>query len=394
MTGFSLDLKRMRKEIKALGLDGWLFYDFRGLDPITLKILGFTSDMIGSRRWFYLVPALGEPRKLVSRVEIHKLDHLQGETRGYLSWRELEESLRGLLSGIKRVAMQYSPQNSIPYVSKLDAGMMELMRPLGVEIVSSADLVQSFEAIMNETEMRSHIAAGKSLRAIVDAAFGEIARAKKNGTDEYRIQQFILSEMEKEGMQIEDVPCVAVNEHCSDPHYEPTDKKHAKIVKGNLVLIDLFARKKGKDSIFADYTFMGYVGSSVPRKYGDVFEIVRDARDLAFKFVHNALKAGKEVRGFEVDDVARNHISKMGYGQYFIHRTGHSIGRTCHGNGANMDNLETHDERKIVPGLCFSIEPGIYLKEFGIRSEIDVYIDGKEAKISGLPIQTEIANIV
>jgi Xaa-Pro dipeptidase len=395
MAEFKLNLEKIQTEIRKEGLDGWLFYDFRGTDPLGLKILGFKSDMIRTRRWYYIIPAKGEPKKLVHRIELASLDHLDGDKRVFLSWKELHENLKWVLSGCKKIAMQYSPGNAIPYISKVDAGTMELVQSFGVKVFSSANLIQTFEALLTQEELGSHLSAAKSLRKIIDKSFIEIGKAlsDKNGTDEYQVQQFICSEMEKNGMQIEEMPIVAVNENSGNPHYEPSNKKFKKIGKGDLVLLDVFARNKGDSSIFADYTWVGYTGDSIPQKISDVFEIVRDARDQAFKFIYSNIKAGKEIHGCEVDDAARNHIKKMGYGDYFIHRTGHSIGRMCHGNGAHMDNLETRDERKLVPGLLFSIEPGIYLKEFGIRSEIDVYIEGKEAKISGLPIQTEIVKI-
>ncbi len=395
--GQSIDLKRMQSEIQKEGLDGWLFYDFRGTDPLGLKILKFSSEMLKTRRWYYLIPAKGEPKKLCHKIETGSLDHLPGNNKVlYLSWKELEIKLKEMLSNCKKIAMQYSPNNIIPYVSKVDAGTYNLISSYGIEIVSSANLVQSFEACMTSDEIKSHLEAGKSIRDIIDRAFKEIGDSLSSGrgTDEYAIQQFICAEFEKEGMQLEEEPIVAVNGHAGNPHYGPTKEKHSRIEKNNLVLLDVFARKKGEQSIWADYTWMGYTGSDIPEKIVKVFNIVRDARDKAYNFIKNSLKARKEIYGWQVDDAARNHISENGYGDYFIHRTGHSIGRILHGNGVNIDNLETKDERKIVDGLCFSIEPGIYLKDFGIRSEIDVYIEGNEAKISGLPVQEEIVKII
>ena len=396
MTQKALDVKKIQDEIKKEGLDGWLFYDFRGLDALGLKILNFKQDMIRTRRWYYFIPAEGEPRKLCHRIELSSLDHLPGDEKTvYLSWKELQESLRKILSGSKRIAMQYSRHNVIPYVSKVDAGTFGFLESLGLEIVSSANLVQTFEAVLSTQELKSHLAAAKSIRSSIDEAFCEIGRAvkSKEGTDEYKIQQFICSRLESDGMQIEELPIVAVNEHAADPHYEPTAQKHSRIKEGDLVLLDVFARKKGEESIIADYTWMGYVGTDVPAKMVEVFNVVRDARDKAYEFVRDSLAQKKEICGYQIDDVTRNYITQKGYGEYFIHRTGHSIGRMVHGNGANIDNLETRDERRIVNGLCFSVEPGIYLKDFGVRSEINVYIENGEAKISGLPVQTEIVKI-
>lgn len=391
-----MDINAMQKEIVKEGLDGWLFYDFRGMDELGLKVLGFSKDMIRTRRWYYLIPAKGEPKKLVHNIELASLDHLPGnEKEVYLSWTELSEKLSAMLKGIKKVAMQYSPNNAIPYVSKIDAGTFDLISSFGVKIESSANLIQKFEAVLSKDELKSHIEAGSAIRTVFDEAFAEIGMAvKSEGTNEYKIQKFICSQFEKKGLQVEELPIVAVNEHAADPHYGPSEKESSPIKKGDVVLLDLFARLKGEESIIADYTWMGFVGHDVPEKVLEVFDIVRDARDKGYEFVRDSLKAGKEICGWEVDDVVRGHIKKKGYAEHFIHRTGHSIGRMVHGNGANIDNLETKDERRIVDGLCFSIEPGIYLKdEFGVRLEIDVYIENGQAKISGGPIQKEIVKI-
>ncbi len=379
------------------GLDGWLFYDFRGSDPIAYRVLKLGPGKHVTRRWYYWVPAQGTPAKLLHKIEPHTLDELPGETIQYLSWQSQGAGLSRILGGKKLVAMQYSPHNAIPYVSRVDAGTIELIRGFGVEVVSSADLIQRFEAVWDDAQLASHRTAAEALRAIVDEAFAHVREAVtvKRGLTEYDLQQFILSRIHARGMTTSHPPIAAVNAHSADPHYTPAAAGSSPIVEGDLVLIDLWAKQTEPGSVYADITWTGYVGATVPAKQQEVFAAVRDARDAALAFVQTKVAAGDFPCGWEVDETARNVIRNAGYGEKFLHRTGHSIGEEVHGNGANIDNLETQDKRRLLPRTCFSIEPGIYLAgQFGIRSELDVYLSDREAIVYGLPLQTAIVPIL
>lgn len=392
-----LDIAPIQQALKSEGLDAWLFYFFHGNDPLATHILRLSESHFVSRRWFYLIPAVGEPQKLVHRIEMDALDAAPGNKIVYLGWRELEQKLNEILKPHKRIAMQYSANNAIPYISRVDAGTLELIRSIGCDVVSSADLVQMFEARWTPAQLKTHTHAVENLRTIVFDAFSRIAsdiRANKKVT-EFDIQQFISNRFDELGM-VSNSPCiVAVNEHSGSPHYQPTADKHSEIKKGDFVLLDIWAKlKQPADAVYADITWTGYVGESVPQKYTDIFNIVAGARDAAVDFIRKAIAEKRTIHGWEVDDVTRKHIADRGHGENFVHRTGHSIGLEVHANGANIDNLETKDERRLIPNTCFSIEPGIYLPEFGVRSEIDVYISETEVIIGGQPIQTHVIPIM
>jgi Xaa-Pro dipeptidase len=383
-------IENIQKELRSAGLDGWLFYDFHHRDPIAARVLGLNGGM-GTRRWFYLIPSRGTPRKLVHRIESGALDTLPGQTLVYSSLDELNKNLPRLIGRARKVAMQYSPRNAIPYVSMVDAGTVEMVRASGCSVVSSADLVQQFEASWTPGQYQSHLEAGRAIDRIVHEAFEHAAaqvRAKANLT-EYDLQQWILRKFRESSVTSDEPPIVAVGPHSGNPHYEPTEANAAPIREGDLLLLDVWGKLQRPRSVYYDITWVGYLGPEVPRRYSAVFEIVRAARDGAIAFVRESLKKGRKIKGWQVDAVARRIISDAGYARNFVHRTGHSIGQEVHGNGANMDGLETHDSRTILPHTCFSIEPGIYLKEFGIRSEVDVYIEGREARVTGA-VQTEI----
>ena len=378
------------------GLDGWLFYDFRHLDPIAYRVLLLDPSIHVTRRWYYWIPAVGTPVKLQHRIEPHVLDGLPGEARLYVSWREQQAALRTLLQSATRIAMQYSPMNAIPYLSRVDAGTLELLRSWGLEVVTSADLVQQFEAVWDDAQLISHQVAASGLRAIVDETFTFIGTSLAAGHQltEYGVQQYILSRMQARGLVTSSPPIAAVNAHSADPHYGPSAEGSAPIRRGDLVLIDLWAKQPEPRAVYADITWTGFVGAVVPARQQAVFQIVRQARDAAVAFVHQRVRDGAFPYGWEVDDVCREVVQQAGYGEYFVHRTGHSIGEEVHGNGANIDNLETQDARRLLPGTCFSIEPGIYLPEdFGIRSELDVYVSADDAVVYGQPVQTELVAI-
>lgn len=392
----------IQKALQAAKLDGWLFYDFRGSDPLALRILKLDEHAVGSRRWFYFVPANGECTRIVHRIEAGKLDALPGKKVAYSSWKEQHDALRNTLTDSNRkprVAMQYSPMNDVPYMSKVDAGTIELIRSFGAEVVTSAELVQQFEAVWSPEQLKTHIESSDKMHRIFFDAFAEIARRinADEPTTEYDIQQFIVRRWHEEGMGNEhDDPIVSVNANTANPHYTPKKDNSLPIKRGDFVLLDLASKfREPPDAVCTDQTWTGYVGENVPDEYTKIFNIVKEARDSAAEFVRKNVREGKPIRGADVDDVSRGVIVKAGYGEYFTHRTGHSIGEEVHGNGANIDNFETRDSRRIVPGTCFSIEPGIYMPgKFGVRSEIDVYVREKDIEVTGQPIQTEVVAIL
>jgi Xaa-Pro aminopeptidase len=397
----SLHHKRITAIQEALqeadALDGWLFYDFRGSDPLAYRILLLDPSRHVTRRWYYWIPATGEPIKLLHRIEPHVLNELPGHDYQYVSWEQQRVLLSSLLKGRRRIAMQYSPLNAVPYLSRVDAGTIELIRSFGIEVVTSADLVQRFEAVWTDEQLESHRYATEALRRIVDEAFAHVGASITKGRPltEYGLQQFILSRIHDAEMTTSSAPIAAVDAHSADPHYGPVESGSCPVTRDNLVLIDLWAKRTEPGSVYGDITWTGYTAKRTPPKQQAIFEHVRRGRDAALSFVQQRVASGRFPFGWEVDDVCRNVIREAGYGDFFVHRTGHSIGEEVHGNGANIDNLETQDSRLLIPRTCFSIEPGIYLPgEFGIRSELDVYISGRETLVYGQPLQTEIVPIL
>jgi Xaa-Pro dipeptidase len=385
-----IDLQEMQKDLRAAKLDGWLFYDFRGRDPIAQGILKLPAAM-RTRRWFYFVPAKGTPKKLVHKIETESLAAVPGDTLYYAGQDELRKNLAKALGRARNVAMQYSPKNQIPYVAMVDAGTVELVRSVGVKVLSSADLVQKYEACWSAEQLQSHLDAGVVIDRVIGDAFQLAAknvREKKTFT-EYDLQQWILGEFGAAGIVREEGPDVAVNANASDPHYGPAAGKSSPIREGDLLLLDVWGKTKMPGSVYYDVTWMGYLGAKVPDKYAKVFAILREARDKAVEMIRSHVAAGKPLQGWQVDKVARTVIEKAGYGKYFFHRLGHSIGERVHGNGANMDGLETRDVRHLIAGTCTSIEPGIYLKEFGMRTEVNVYVGEREARVTGA-VQKEV----
>jgi Xaa-Pro dipeptidase len=386
----AFQLSELQNDIRAAKLDGWLFYDFRGRDPIAHRILNLPHGM-RTRRWFYFVPAKGTPRKLVHKIETESLAAVPGETLYYAGYDELRKNLAKAIGRAKVVAMQYSPKAAVPYVAMVDAGTVELVRGTGAKVVSSADLVQKFEACWTPQQLGSHLAAGKIIDRVIRGAFDEAAKhvLAKQPLTEYDLQQWILKEFDAAGIQREDGPDVAVNANASDPHYAPLPGKSAPIREGDLLLLDVWGKTKDASSVYYDVTWIGYLGVKVADKYAKVFSVLRQARDKAVDLILTSVAAGKPLQGWQVDEAARTIIEKAGYGKYFFHRLGHNIGETIHGNGANMDNLETHDTRHLIPKTCTSVEPGIYLPEFGMRTEVNVYIGDGEARVTGA-VQKEI----
>ncbi len=387
-------LEEIQKALEEQGLDGWLFYDHHQRDPLAYRVLGLTPERAVTRRWYYLIPASGEPRGLVHRIEAGVLEGLPGSRREYASWRELVSGLAELLAGRRRVAMQYSAECALPQVSLADAGTVELVRKLGAEVVSSADLIQMFEARWTQENLACHLEAGRRVDRIRAEAFDRIGEKLRAGATvrEYEVKEFIRERFAACGLTSDHGPIVAVNQNASNPHYEPRAGRDREIRPGDVVLIDLWAKLAEREGVYYDVTWMGYCGAAAPAAVEEAFRAVAGARDRALELVREGVSAGRALRGFEVDDAARGYLAARGYGDYFTHRTGHSIGREVHGAGANMDNLETHDERRIIPWTCFSIEPGVYLGEFGVRSEVDVFVGEREAQVTG-EIQREIVKI-
>ncbi len=402
----SARVREIQAALREANLDGWLFYDFRRSDPLAYRILKLPTAGVTTRRWFYYVPVVGEPVRLVHSIERYRLDQLPGRKIIYASWQELHAGLRDALASgglqnrrvlLRKVAMQYSPMGDIPYVARVDAGTLELVRSMpGVSVVTSADLVQQFEATLTPEQLATHREAADKIHKVIMEGFAEIARRIRNNETptEYDIQQFIARRLAEEGMTAGGGD-VSVGANTADPHYFPTAERSAPIRRGDFVLFDISEKLKKPGSIVADQTWTGYVGESVPDEYVKVFDIVKEARDSATAFVRAAAREGRRIRAAEVDDVSRGVIKRAGYGEQFTHRTGHSIGEEGHGNGANIDDFETRDSRRVIPRTCFSIEPGIYLEgRFGVRSEINVYVSDRDIEVTGQPIQNEIVAIL
>ena len=391
-------IQMIQEALREEHIDGWLFYNFRGSNLFATRILNIPLHIMQTRRYFYFIPAEGSAQKLVHNIEQWNLDSLPGEKTLYVSWQSLAEGVKKIVGGAKKVAMEYSPMNNIPYVSNVDAGTIELVRGQGLEVVSSANLVSRFEATWDDEQTEDNMVTARHLRQIVDLTFGFIKQRIVSNTPltEYDVQQFMLSEFRKRGIKTESDPNCSVNANSANPHYEPTKEIHSPLKKGDFVLLDLWAKTDKSRSVYGDITWTGYIGETVPEEYTKIFEIVKGGRDAALRFVQDAFSAGREICGYQIDDAARNFFREKGYDQYFVHRTGHSIGEEIHGNGANIDNLETRDERRIIPRTSFSIEPGIYLPgKFGVRSEIDVYISkNKEVIVPGQPIQDKVIAIL
>jgi len=374
----TLDLAAIRSALKADGLDGWLLYDFRGSNPIAADVTGVAKQggHLATRRWYYLIPADGEPRALVHAIEPRALAHLPGQAERYAQRQQLEEGLARLVGGLRRIAMEYSPGCAIPYIARVDAGTVELIRQFGIEVVSSGDLVQRFSAIWHEPAIASHQAASEKLHQVKDRAFEAIARRLRDGvpTTEYDIQRLMGGWFADADLVSDSDPNVSAAENAGNPHYLPTATATRTIHADELVLLDLWAKLKHPGAVFADITWVGYTGLRPPDRQVKAFAAVRAARDAAVDLVKDASRAGRELRGWEVDRAAASVLREAGYGDQILHRTGHSLGESVHGNGVNMDDYETHDDRRLLPGTGFTIEPGVYFSDFGVRSEINMIV--------------------
>lgn len=387
---------KIQTALQAAGLDGWLFYDFRGINPIANRVLLMPGRGIASRRWLYFIPATGTPTRIVHAIEPRRLDHLPGAKTVYSAWPTLQDAIRQTLAGRKKVAMEYSADGGIPYLARVDAGTIDFVRSTGATVVTSGGLLEQFEAVWTPEQRAQHDRTAVILRQVINEAWTQIAKATRAGEfiDERIVQEQCAKRSEEFGLG-RDLPIVAVNANAADPHYFPVGPRSTPIKRGDLVLIDITGKLREPNAVCADITWMGVVDETVPERFTKVWTIVAAARDAAVDFIRTRAATGKLPAGFEVDDVARGVITKAGYGDKFIHRSGHSIDLEVHGNGTHMDNFETHDDRRLVSNTCFSIEPGIYLAgDFGIRSEIDVYLDGTTPVITGGPAQQSIVPIL
>ena len=386
----ALSIPAVQQALREDGLDGWLLYDFHGSNPIATRLTGLASSAkMATRRWYYLVPAEGAPRGLVHAIERHNLDGLPGAKVVYSEREQLASGLSQLLAGMRRIAMEYSPANAIPYISRVDAGTVEAVRQCGVEVVSSGDLVQRFEAIWSDEALATHRAASERLYRIKDKAFALVRNRVGQGLTEFDVQQAMVGWFADEGLISDAAPCVAAQENAGNPHYQPSADVHRRIGGNEIVLLDLWGKLASPGAVFADITWVGFTGKAVPEKFSAAFAAARDGRDAAIDLVQRAAREGRDIRGYEVDRVTRQVIERAGYGPQFIHRTGHSLGENVHGNGVHMDDYETHDDRRLIPGTGFTIEPGIYTAEFGVRTEINMYVGVRDAEVTG-PRQTEI----
>jgi Xaa-Pro aminopeptidase len=387
-----LDVPRVQEALRADGIDGWLLYDFHGSNPIARRIVGLDhTSKLTTRRWYYLVPAHGEPRALVHRIESRSLEHLPGTSRRYAQRQELADGLKTLLEGCRVVALEYSPGGAIPYVSRVDGGTIDAIRALGVEVVSSGDLVQRFEAIWDPQALDLHRQASKRLYRIKDRAFETAAARSSSGSrvTEYEIQQLMVGWFAEEGLVTDSPPVVAAQSNSGDPHYQPTAARHREIGRHEILLLDLWGKLDQPEAVYADITWVGFTGRQVPDEYSRVFDVARNARDAAIEFVQQAIKAGRDLRGWQVDRAAREVVERAGLAEHFVHRTGHSLGKEVHGNGVHMDDYETHDDRRLLEGTGFTIEPGVYFERFGVRTEINMYVSQTDAHVTG-PAQTSI----
>ncbi len=390
-----IDIGAVQSALQAEGLDGWLWYDFQGSNPVSYRLAGMGgAGHLATRRWFYLIPRSGEPRALVHAIERHNLDHLPGAKIVYAGRAQLQAGLTTLVGGLKRIAMEYSRNCAIPYVSRVDAGTIELIESIGAEVVSSGDLIQQFEARWSDAQIATHRVASEKLYRIKDQAFAEITRRLRDRipTTEYDVQQKMVSWFTEEGLVAESAPCVSAQENAGNPHYLATAAEHRIIHPDELVLLDLWGKLREPGAVYADITWIGFTGASVPAKMTKAFAAICDARDAAVRAVEDAARSGREIRGFEADKAARQVLIGAGYEDVILHRTGHSLGENVHGNGAHLDDYETHDERRLIPGSGFTIEPGLYFKDFGVRTEINMVWTANGPEVTG-PRQKAILSL-
>ena len=391
----ALDIAAIQRALRAGGLDGWLLYDFHGSNPIAARLAGLTGGaLMTTRRWYYLIPAEGHPRGIVHAIERHNLDALPGVRMVYASHEQLDSALSTILAGCTRIAMEYSPGCAIPYLSRVDAGTAEAVRQRGVDIISSGDLVQQFEASWNSAQLTSHRAASEALYRIKDLAFAAARLALQNRMPltEYELQQQMVGWFDGEGLVSDSPPVVAIGANAGNPHYLPTPERSSTLVPNQVLLLDLWGKRRETGAVFADITWVGFTGEQIPEAPARAFEAIVTARDAAVALVEEAARTGRDLRGWEVDRTARAVLEQAGFADHILHRTGHSLGEQVHGNGVHLDDYETHDDRRLLPGAGFTIEPGLYFDSFGVRTEINMFRGDREARVTG-PRQAAIMTL-
>jgi Xaa-Pro dipeptidase len=390
-----LDIPLIQRTLAVEGIDGWLLYDFHGSNPIAVSLAGLSGKQMTTRRWYYFIPASGTPKKLVHAIESATLDALPGEKRTYAGRLQLEQGITDLLKGSKVIAMEYSPECAIPYISRVDGGTIDLLRRIGATVISSGDLVQRFEAVWDAAQIATHRAASDKLYRIKDRTFAYVADTLAAGApiDEFGVQQEMMRYFGEEGLIADHAPIVGAQEHAGDPHYAPAAGGSRTIGKNEILLLDLWGKLDQPGSVYADITWTGFTGDAPPALFVKAFATICAGRDAAVALVQNGCRSGEEIRGWQVDRITRDVITAAGFGDQFIHRTGHSLGEEVHGNGVHMDDYETHDTRRLIPGTGFTIEPGIYTSEFGVRTEINMVVGQKDATVTG-PVQTALTRII
>jgi Xaa-Pro aminopeptidase len=390
------NLAAIQKALSEIKLDGWLFYDYRGSDPLSRIILNLTGDIPRTRRWFYFIPTQGVPVKIVHSIEREVLDSLPGKKLVYVGWMEMENELNNLFKENQKIALQYSPKGAIPYVSRLDAGIFELLKSFKIKPVSSADLLQLFEARWTEGQLNTHKNAARLLHEIIQKTFRYIGRKIKSHEEvtEYMVQKYVMIELKKKGLIFDHPPQVAAGKNSGIPHYFPTETRSDPVFPGSVVQLNVWGKEKNESAVYAVIAWVGYTADKVPPELEEKFALICNVRDLALGHIDKSIKNKKPIHGWEIDDLVRSHLKKAGYNSYFLHRTGHSIGRQVNDTGTNIDNLETRDERQIIAKTCFSIEPGLYFSDYGMRSEINVFVDEKGAHVFTTPVQDKIHPIL
>jgi Xaa-Pro dipeptidase len=391
----SLDVAAVQAALREDGLDAWLLYDFRGVNQVATRLTGLDrAGHMATRRWYYLIPREGTPTRLVHAIERHNLDGVPGETVVYAGRQSLADGLASLLQGRRRVAMEYSQNCAIPYLSRVDAGTVELVRSHGVDVVSSGDLIQRFDAAWDAATLATHVDASARLYRVKDraVAFVRAALAAARPITEYDVQREMVRAFADEDLIASDAPVVGAAGNAGNPHYLPTAEAHRAIGRDEVLLLDLWGKRPTPGAVFADITWMTFTGATPPPRVQAAWAAAAGARDAAIAFVRDGIAAGRAVRGFEVDAAARTVLIDAGFADHILHRTGHSLGQDIHGNGVHMDDYETHDDRRLVPGLGFTIEPGLYFEDFGIRTEINMTVGLQEATVTG-DIQREIETL-
>ena len=385
-------LAAIREGLTRLKADGWLLFDFHGLNPVATRVLGIGG--LATRRLFVWIPAVGEPVAIAHKIELGRVEGFPGDVRPYAMWRELEQQLKGVLSG-RKAAMEYSPKDAVPYLDRIPAGVVELVRAAGADIVSSGDLVTTMAARWTGDELAGHRRAAEQLRDIALAGFQQVRTWREKGerTTEMKLQQWVLQAFEHARLFTDHPPIVGVDAHAANPHYETAGGPETEILPNQVLLLDLFAGV-AIDTVYADQTWMCWTGAEVPAEVAKVWNVVRDARDQAVATLRDKWREGWPVTGGDLDDAARGVVKRAGYGEWFVHRTGHSIDKELHGSGPHLDNYETHDDRRLLPGVGFSVEPGIYLTgRFGVRSEINVVLHDSGPEVTPKEPQQELIRL-